>query len=807
MRAGPLGRAVRGGLARRRVQTLVVAVVLLVSTGAAVLGLALIVDSNAPFDIAFATQRGADVAVAIKPGRATPAQLAATRTVPGVTGAAGPFAQVAASLRVQLADVGPAGMMLPQLTLSGRGSPGGPVDDVALQSGHWATEPGQIVLASNPSGGSLPPGLTPGERVTVTSAPGRPQLTVVGFASSVTDTADGWVTPAEITKLAGPGTQSGEQMLYRFASAGTAADIRADVAAVSRALPPGAIVATQSYLSVRLAETSGIAPIAPFIVAFGIIGLVLAVLIVVNVISGAVVSGYHRIGVLKSIGFTPVQVVVAYMAQALAPAVAGCLAGLVLGNLLAGALLSRAADAYQVGTLGVPPWVNLAVPVAMLIMVGLAALFPASRGGRLSAIQAIAAGRAPRQGGSYTAHRLLGRLWLPRPVTIGLAAPFARPARTAVTLVAVLLGAAAVTFAVGLGTSLSRVVTGLRLSNGEQVQVQVPSGPPGNRVRARAGPPPGTAPSQPQPPSAAEVRHTITTAVTAQPATAHYTAETDQQVSVAGLSQQVALTAYLGNASWLGYDMVSGRWYAAPGEVDVPTYLLTVTGKSVGDTLTFTLGGRLITARIVGEVFDSDNNGLAIITGTRTLAGVDPSLSAPDQYDIGLRAGASVNAYVQALGNALGPGYFVGENGANRGLPVILGLISLLTVLLAGVAGLGVLNTVVLQTREKVHDLGVFKAVGMTPRQTVAMVVGWVAGTGLIAGLLAVPAGVALQHYLVPVMGNAAGTALPATIINAYGGAEIVLLALAGLVIAVAGALAPASWAAAAPTASALRAE
>ena len=74
----------------------------------------------------------------------------------------------------------------------------------------------------------------------------------------------------------------------------------------------------------------------------------------------------------------------------------------------------------------------------MLGLVGVAALVPALRAGRLSAAAAIAAGRAPRAGRGYAAHRLLGRLPLPRPVTIGLAAPFARPARTAVTLVAVL---------------------------------------------------------------------------------------------------------------------------------------------------------------------------------------------------------------------------------------------------------------------------------------------------------------------------------------------------------------------------------
>ena len=60
MRPGPVLRAMRGALTRRRVQAAVIGVVLLVSTGASVLGLALAVDSNAPFDHAFAAQRGAD---------------------------------------------------------------------------------------------------------------------------------------------------------------------------------------------------------------------------------------------------------------------------------------------------------------------------------------------------------------------------------------------------------------------------------------------------------------------------------------------------------------------------------------------------------------------------------------------------------------------------------------------------------------------------------------------------------------------------------------------------------------------------
>jgi putative ABC transport system permease protein len=192
----------------------------------------------------------------------------------------------------------------------------------------------------------------------------------------------------------------------------------------------------------------------------------------------------------------------------------------------------------------------------------------------------------------------------------------------------------------------------------------------------------------------------------------------------------------------------------------------------------------------------------------RTSWTVAPGL-APDQFDVAVKPGTSVGAYTSALSGALGPEYGVNRNDLHYSAAYVsvIGLIATLTLLLAFVAGLGVLNTVVLQTRERVHDLGVFKAVGMTPRQTIAMVVCSAAGAGLVAGLIAVPAGVALHRYVLPIMGDAAQTAVPASFLDVYGSWELILLALAGLAIAVLGALPPASWAAKTRTAFALRAE
>ncbi len=117
----------------------------------------------------------------------------------------------------------------------------------------------------------------------------------------------------------------------------------------------------------------------------------MSVLIVSNVVSGAVVAGYRRIGILKSIGFTPAQVVAAYVGQVVFSAVIGCLAGVGIGNLLSVPLLSKTANVYGVGVLTVPTWVSVLVPAAVCVLVGIAALLPALRAGRLSALPAAAA--------------------------------------------------------------------------------------------------------------------------------------------------------------------------------------------------------------------------------------------------------------------------------------------------------------------------------------------------------------------------------------------------------------------------------
>jgi putative ABC transport system permease protein len=773
-------RTATRGTRRHKVQAAVIGMVLLIATASATLGLTLLQASNAPFQRAFAAQHGADVTLTVNAARASRAELAATRALNGVTAAAGPFAEV--TVPVQFG-----GQPYGQLVLAGRASPGGPVDDVVLNAGHWPDGPGQVVLEGTPGGG----GPAVGGTITITGSPRVPALTVVGFANSITSTADGWVTPGEIARLQAPGTPRSAQMLYRFTRAASYSQVRADVAEVTRALPTGAVTGTGSWLAVESRTSGDAAIMEPFVLAFALIGLAMAVLIVANVVSGAVVAGYHRIGVLKSIGLTPAQVMVAYLSRVGWPALAGCLAGVVAGNLLALLVLRQSADAYQVGSQQVPWWASAAAPAGMLALTALAALGPALRAGRLSAAQAIAAGRAPNAGRGYAAHRLAARLRLPRPVGIGLAAPFARPARTAVSLAAIAFGATAVIFAFGLSSSLGRAAASQTLSATVPVQVQ------------QAGPEEGPG----QMPSAAQDA-AVRAALHAQPGTLHVVAVYANEVKVPGIAGNVSASVFGGDASWTGYGIIAGRWYGANGEVDVNSAFLTQSGLAVGDTATVDTGKAQVPVRIVGEVFQPSNEP-RVYGSARTLPGI-----ATDRnllwYDVGLRPGASAAAYAQAVNGALGaksPWQATTQQDGGKFYTIATGLVALLALMVAVAAGLGVLNTVLMTTRDRVHDLGIFKALGMRPGQMLAMVVCWIAGPAVLAGAIAAPAAVALNTATIHAMAGTAHTGVPASFTEVFPPVRLALLSLAALVIAAAGALAPASWAARARPATALRAE
>ncbi|BCJ69490.1 ABC transporter permease [Polymorphospora rubra] len=396
-----LGRVVRSGTGRRRVQTVVIALATMMAVTASVLGGSLLVASKSPFETAFKKQHGAHLSAQFDAAMVTQQQLAALAATPGVTGSAGPFGTTSITPKIKNLSLAP-------LSVVGRDRPDGGVDDVAVTEGRWVQGPGEIVLSADT--GIL---ARLGLEMNFPSLPGAPTLKVVGFARSVSRTADAWVTAAQVAALTPTGKTDSYQMLYRFSTADTTAQMDQHRIALASAAPDGALQGARSWLSVKQVAVRDTSLFIPFLVAFGVLGLIMSVLIVANVVAGAVSQGTRRIGILKSIGFTPSQVVRAYIGQALLPASVATALGLVLGHLLAVPVLSETSDAYGTAGLTVTPWVDAAVVGGVLAVVAVTAWAGAWRAGRLRTVDALAVGRTPAAGRGSWAAALTSRLPLP----------------------------------------------------------------------------------------------------------------------------------------------------------------------------------------------------------------------------------------------------------------------------------------------------------------------------------------------------------------------------------------------------------
>ncbi|BCB87192.1 ABC transporter permease [Phytohabitans suffuscus] len=742
--------AARAAVRRRRLQTAVVGIVVGVCTTMTVVAVGLLAVSSGPFDRAYAQQRGAHLSVTYDRAKVTDAQLTSAAAWSGVEAVAGPFSQ--ATVELGAADR-PRGM---PLTVAGRADPAGPVDRLNLWNGRWATAPGEIVMNENPAG--------PGFRARIGdefTTPDGVTLTVVGRAYSMSRSADAWVTPGQIAAL----NPSATQLLYRFAEAGTTSAMRAGEAEVTRGLT-GARLGSTSYLVLREEAAREAATYVTFLIAFGVLGLAVAILIVGNVVSGAVVAGFRHIGVLKALGFTPTQVLAVYLTMVSVPAVAGCALGTALGNVLARPLLSQAFRNLGAEGIGVPLWVSVAVALGVPLTVALSAFVPAMRARRLPAAEAISAGSAPQSGGGLRVQRWLSGTRLPRAVSLGLGLPFARPARSALTMAAVVLGVTSVTLAIGLADSLTRYQRAEARSGAVQVEAFPAGGPDAGSAGDEA-------------------------LLRAAPGTRYLLGSLDLPVRQIGNTDQTMLRLYKGDTAALGQRVLDGRWPSAVGEVAVAKRFLVQRGLSIGDSFAIEAGEGVTRVRVVGMVLFNETE--TIIADWSTAALVVPE-AFPDRFEIQLTGGTDPRAYMDALrGSGL---MAVPPEGAEQFVVIVLVTVTLLTLMLAVVAALGVFNTAVLSTRERRRDLGMLKSIGMTPGQVVVMVVTSMAVLGALGGLLGIPIGVAVHRVVLPAMADAAQVGFPSAFLDVYEVPTLALLAVAGVAIAAVGALMPARSAA-----------
>jgi hypothetical protein len=246
----------------------------------------------------------------------------------------------------------------------------------------------------------------------------------------------------------------------------------------------------------------------------------------------------------------------------------------------------------------------------------------------------------------------------------------------------------------------------------------------------------------------AEAPAAVVRRVVRDPAFAAVAIGNDASVEIAG--RQVAVRALDDVKGTIASPVVEGRAPRRPGEVALAPKTLDALGVHVGDVVRVRSGARTVPVRVVGRAIlppsgNRDRLGegaaLSFVTLRRIQPGVPRAL-----FEIRIAEGADRAAALARLTTIFDPSAAVrpsevGDYGGVDATPIIF------TGLFAAIALAALTHSLVTSIRRRRRDLAIYKTLGFTRRQVMAMVVAQaitVAALGLLAG---VPLGIACGRF------------------------------------------------------------
>ena len=197
------------------------------------------------------------------------------------------------------------------------------------------------------------------------------------------------------------------------------------------------------------------------------------------------------------------------------------------------------------------------------------------------------------------------------------------------------------------------------------------------------------------------------------------------------------------------------------GAVIVPLSTARRLALKLGDDLTFPIGaGRGQTLRIVGIVERTipGTAGEAVLVGWKDATDAFGVLGA-DAFAVRFVAGQAAAASPEldrlARSLALDPNPLDQIAGAvDAALGRVFGLFDALSLVAVIVAGLGIVNTLSMNVLERVRELGVLRAVGMTRRQVWRMVIVEAGVLGIVGAILGCITGVVVGQVMIGIAGG-----------------------------------------------------
>ncbi|MER7953667.1 FtsX-like permease family protein [Streptomyces sp. NPDC096030] len=597
-----------------------------------------------------------------------------------------------------------------------------------LTSGRWLddADPEGVVLESGLAGALW---AEPGDRLTLPT--GR-TLTVLGVADSAEPRYSPGERPGTVWALprAVPDERGGGHVVgLRLADP---EDTDYAVQRAVTALGAGAVTDVSTWQQARAEAQGDTKLLGQVLGLFGLGALIAAALAVFGAISTRVRGHLRDISVLKAIGFTPGQVVRAFLGQHLAFAVLGATLATAAVQLLGDRLPGRLGDAVGVwqGLQG-HTVALLAVPAAVVLFIGAATCLAAWRAGRVEPVPVVPAASATGRrssrstsgaGLSRAARGALG-LRVPASLVLGWHRAFGRGRRAPATIVRLALPLLLVTVAVGAWTTIQRFDT-----HPERL----------GHAAALTARPDATLTDR----EAAALLGAGDQVVAAHPGL-------EVAALVPGQTGTIALRGLGTRAEPYPYSIAEGRPAHGPDEAVAGQGLLDLLDVRVGDWVRVTVGGHPQVLHLVGRSIEPENGGRVISTSLDTLRENDPTLR-PALYQLRLEPGADPRAVRAELAATSGGHLDIHEVttpadrlSALRG--VVVGLIAVFALI-----GLTELSTAIGGgIRDGERDLLALKAIGLSPRQITAVTVTAIGCTALAAALAATALGIPFTHWLI----------------------------------------------------------
>jgi len=485
---------------------------------------------------------------------------------------------------------------------------------------------------------------------------------------------------------------------------------------------------------------------------FGIIALLAAPCAIANVTAGRVLMQRQDIAMLKALGFTPGQVVRMLLAEQTALGAAGAGLGLVAARIVTSSEFLRPPDGTPVGLAPLSASWLVLIGVGTVLTVAIATVIPAWWAGMVSPVAAVQP--SPPRGHLSLIARLGLLVNLPAALVLGARDSLSRRLPAALTVLGLAIPMVMITIALTCWSTIDGFTRDPgRIGLAAAVTVSQGGGLDNKQTLALIS----------------HDDHVLA-----------YYPGTEFDTLLPGANGTFIARAM--GYSWRPYpfQVVQGRMFHAANEAVAGQGLLDLMHIGVGAWISPTIDGVPVILHIVGRTIEPDNNGDVLDFGLDALRDAG---SAPPQllYSLVLKPGVSAAAARAQLLTASGDQLDVQlvANPAD-GLGVMQVVIAVSVIVLAVIALANLLTAIAVGLRDHLHEVGVLKALGLTPRQVMATLVvnttiltaiGVTSGT--IAGLVIAPRLINMQGQTSGI-GSGIAVGLSATTI-----AEILAVALA----------------------------